>query len=380
MNKDRLHELDWLRVLAFLLLIFFHAGMPFVTFGWHIKNAETSTSLSYLWSFFHNWRLPLLFMVSGAGIWFAMGERNGWGFLKERSLRLLLPLIFGVLVIVPPQVYLERLAQGATFDSYLDFYPHFFDGHFLNGGNFTPNHLWFIASLFYYCIVGLPLFLFFRSPLGIKVLDKLAIQLSKSWGIYLTTIPLYFALTVLKPYDLEYVFEFYQLVLVIIGFLIVSRRSIWETIEAIRFRSLFISVVGISCATYIRYSESNYADWIYFIPNVIGYFSLLLTFFGYGRYYLNKNNKFLLYTNEAVYPFYILHQTITVILAYFIVQWDINLWIKFTLTTTGTAVLTLGLYHLAIRPHNWVRPFFGLKQKSSNKKEMESVSQVNLSH
>ena len=145
----RRHELDWLRVLAFLLLIFFHSGMPYVMFSWHINNVETSQGLSHLWSFFHNWRMPLLFMVSGAGIWYAFGRRTSGQFVKERFVRLILPLIFGVLVIVPPQVYLERLAQGVHFDSYIDFYPHFFDGHIFAGGNFTPNHLWFLYTLFF---------------------------------------------------------------------------------------------------------------------------------------------------------------------------------------------------------------------------------------
>ena len=188
--KQRRHELDWLRVFAFLLLILFHSGMPFVINDWHINNTETSLGLTHIWDFFHNWRMPLLFVVSGAGIWYALGNRTGTAFIKERITRLLLPLVFGVFVIVAPQVYFERMFEGQVFNSYIDFYPHFFDGNIFNGGNFTPNHLWFIYALFFYCIAGLPLFLFLKSTYGKVVLNKLANILTMPMGIYLMLLPL----------------------------------------------------------------------------------------------------------------------------------------------------------------------------------------------
>ena len=83
--------------------------MPFIAHDWHINNAEISLGMTYLWGFFHSWRMPLLFVISGAGIWCALANRTGFGFVKERVKRLLLPLDFGVLVIVAPQVYFERM-------------------------------------------------------------------------------------------------------------------------------------------------------------------------------------------------------------------------------------------------------------------------------
>ena len=374
MQKIRRYELDWLRVFAFFLLILFHSGMPYVTYSWHINNNETSIPLTYLWSFFHDWRMPLLFMISGCGIWFALGNRGGVGFLKERSKRLLLPLVFGVFVIVPPQVYLQRLSEGVDFKSYIDFYPHFFDGHIFAGGNFTPNHLWFIYALFFYCVVALPLFLFLKSTRGKPTLDKIASVLSRTWGIYLTMIPLYLSLVWLKPYGKEYVFEFYHLVLVIIGFIIVSRDSIMQNIEAQRKCSLLIAIAGISLSMYLQYSSSVYNSFVYYLPNVVGYLSLLFAIIGYAKHYLNFSNAFIKYCNEGVYPFYILHQTITVILAYYIVQWDMNLWFKLFLTTAGTVMFTLIIYHFAIRPFNVIRPLFGLKNLDNKSIEYKAVT------
>jgi len=369
MQKCRRHELDWLRVMAFFLLILFHSGMPYVTHDWHINNSETSIALTWLWDFFHNWRMPLLFMISGCGIWFALGKRSAAQFLKERSTRLLIPLVFGVFIIVPPQVYLQRLAEGQNFDSYIAFYPHFFDGHIFAGGNFTPNHLWFIYSLFFYSLAALPLMLFLKSERGAQSMDKIASVLSKRWGIYLTMIPLYISLVWLNPYGKEYVFEFHHLVLVIIGFVIVSRDSIIQSIELQRKKFLLIAIIGITLAIYVHYSPIVFSRRVYYLPNVIGYLSLLFAIFGYGRRYLNFSNTFIKYCNEGVYAFYILHQTITVILAYHIVQMDLNLWIKLLMTTAGTAVFTLIIYHFGVRPFNLIRPLFGLKK--AHKKTLE---------
>ena len=362
MQKVRRHELDWLRVMAFFLLILFHSGMPYVTHSWHINNSETSVPLTWVWNFFHEWRMPLLFMISGCGIWFALGNRSAGQFLKERAGRLLIPLVFGVLVIVPPQVYLQRLSEGVNFDSYIAFYPHFFDGHIFAGGNFTPNHLWFIYSLFFYSVAALPVMLFLKSARGTLVLDKIAAVLSRRWGIYLTMVPLYASLLWLKPYGKEYIFEFFHLVLVITGCIIVSRVAMMQSIEAQRKQLLVTAITGIAFAMYVRYSPIVFSRGVYYLPHVIGYLSLLLAIMGYGRRYLNFTNAFIRYCNEGVYPFYILHQTITVMLAYQIVQWDMNLWVKLLLTMGGTAVFTLLIYHYGVRPFNLVRPLFGMKK------------------
>ncbi len=360
--KQRRHELDWLRVFAFFLLIFFHAGMPFIAHDWHINNAETSIGMTHLWGFFHNWRMPLLFVVSGAGIWYALGNRTGTAFVKERVERLLLPLVFGVFVIVAPQVYFERMFEGQIFNSYFDFYPHFFDGNVFSGGNFTPNHLWFIYALFFYCIAGLPLFLFLKSTYGKVVLNKLETLLTKPMGIYLMLLPLYLSLTFLKPYGMEYVFEYYHLVLVVIGFILVSKDKIMASIQSHRLASLVIATIFISYSKYAEINSINLSlDNIFFITS-LGYGSLIFAFLGYARRYLNFSNAFLKYTNEAVYPFYILHQTITVILAFYIVPLEMNMWLKFLLTSLGTAVITLTIYHYLIKPFNIIRPLFGLNK------------------
>ncbi len=378
--KQRRHELDWLRVFAFFLLIFFHAGMPFVAHNWHINNAETSIGMTYLWDFFHNWRMPLLFVISGAGIWYALGNKTGTAFVKERMTRLLIPLVFGVFVIVAPQVYFQRMFEGQIFNSYIDFYPHFFDGHVFEGGklnpsgNFTPNHLWFIYALFFYCIAALPLLLFLKSSYGKLALNKFTNLLTMPMGIYIMLLPLYLSLRYLKPYGMEYVFEYYHLVLVVIGFILVSRDKIMVSIQSHRLVSIIIATGFISYSMYAAINSISLSlDSMYFL-NAFGYGSLIFAFLGYARRYLNFSNAFLKYTNEAVYPFYILHQTITVMLAFYIVPMDMNIWIKFLMTSLGTAVFTLAIYHFLIKPFNIIRPLFGLNTLKTAKIKTNEIA------
>src|SRR5215217_818565 len=91
---SRRYDLDWLRVIAFGLLIFFHVGMFFNHWDWHIKNNELTHAVEWPMRFTSQWRMALLFMISGAGVYFALGSRSGGGFLKERLVRIFIPLVF----------------------------------------------------------------------------------------------------------------------------------------------------------------------------------------------------------------------------------------------------------------------------------------------
>ncbi|PTB89076.1 glucan biosynthesis protein, partial [Marivirga lumbricoides] len=119
----RRYDLDWLRVIVFGLLIFYHVGMFFVPWGWHIKNNVLYEDLTWPMRFLNQWRLPILFVISGMGSFYALNKRNGFQFMGERIKRLLIPLIFGMAVIVPVQVYAERVYKGEFQGGYFDFWP-----------------------------------------------------------------------------------------------------------------------------------------------------------------------------------------------------------------------------------------------------------------
>lgn len=133
MEKFRRYDIDWIRVLAFDILILYHVGLFFVPWHYHINNNKTVEWMSYPMYFIHQWRIPILFVISGMGTRFALSKSSGAGYIKERIIKLFIPLIAGILVVVSPQVYIERLTQGKITGSFFKFFPSFFDGVYPNG-------------------------------------------------------------------------------------------------------------------------------------------------------------------------------------------------------------------------------------------------------
>lgn len=162
---ERRHDLDWLRVLAFGLLIFYHSGMFFVSWEWEIKNNVISTAFEPFMLFFSQWRMSLLFLVSGAAVHFALDKLPAKAFLWNRTKRLFFPLVFGMLFIIPPQIYFHRLSKEAS-PGYLDFQLSVFRLQPYPEGNFSWHHLWYLAYIFTYSVLFLPLFLWLRSEKG----------------------------------------------------------------------------------------------------------------------------------------------------------------------------------------------------------------------
>jgi hypothetical protein len=373
----RKYDLDWLRVLAFTLLIFYHTGMFFVSWGWHIKNNEVSQAMEWPMRFLSQWRMPLLFMISGAGVYFALGRRSGGTFLAERTKRILLPLIFGMFVIVPPQIYYERLTQGATF-SYLEFYQTVFEFRPYPEGSFSWHHLWYLAYIFTYSLICLPLFLYMKSEKGKKVLLKITQFISAKAGIYLLMTPLIISEASLRPFwptnqnlIADWANFTLSLLLFIYGFIICSNEKIRQRVEELRFLSLSIALVAFTvlCSYYwIQWPNPSAAGMVlYWTITVTNGWCWLMTIFGFARKYLNFTNTFLRYANEAVYPFYILHQTIIICIAYYMINWQMSIALKFFIISSSMFLLTWFLYECIIRRVNVLRILFGMKRKAKSK-------------
>jgi fucose 4-O-acetylase-like acetyltransferase len=154
-TSNRQSYLDWLRILAIAGVLFFHSAMPFVEFDWHIKNTEHSEMLQEFNFFISRFRMPLLFFISGAVAYFMLKNRSSSQFVALRFRRLLIPLVFGMLLIVPIQVYLERVNQGFK-GNFFQFYHSVFTTGAYPKGNLSWHHLWFIAYLFVYDVLFAP--------------------------------------------------------------------------------------------------------------------------------------------------------------------------------------------------------------------------------
>jgi glucans biosynthesis protein C len=367
-QKSRLYFLDWLRVIAFGLLVFYHSGLVFVDWGFHIQNDSFSARLKLPMLFLNQWRLPLLFFVSGAGIYFALGKRTAWVFGKERLIRILIPLIFGIIVIIPPQVYFEWLHRKSFDGSYLEFYPLFFK-------HITWNHLWFLVYLFTFTFLGLPLFFYFKGEKMKSVIKKVTSFFSKGMNLLVLVIPLFaieFFLRDRWPDNRNlftdwYNFTFYFAIL-IYGYLFAAADSLWQTLEKNRNKYFVLGIISFAMIYFgWHLPGANFLETLVsgrFIFNFFKCLNILCWVFcllGFARYYIVQSGAILQYANKAVYPFYILHQTALIAIGFYVVQYDWSIAAKYCTIVAGTFIFTMLIYELLIRRVKWVGIFFGVK-------------------
>lgn len=377
MSRDRQHDLDWLRLAAIVLLQLFHTGMMFVPWEWHIKNPQVSEALTYPMVWLHYWRMPLLLVISGAGTCFALGFRSPGTYLWERFRRLFIPLVFGMLVIVPPQIYFERISQ---FSSYWSFWRTVFDFvPYPLGGSLSWHHLWFILYLMLFSIVSLPFMLFLRSDRSQRFRDGLLKLVARPAGFGLFLIPLVISQIVLRPYFPEFTnglvddwasFAYY-LSFFLFGFVCCQDRRLWSEIGTRRRGNAIVSVAMIAFFFVLRELP---LDWDRPVVRM-GYLAVcatmawywILALLGYAQVRLNKPSPVLRYANEALYPFYILHQTAIIFVGYYVIRWNPGgVFIPYVVVCTVSAALTMAIYHWVIRPSNLLRPLFGMKRSRSD--------------
>jgi len=371
-TSQRRHDLDWLRVLAILLLHVFHTGMFFNNWGWHIKNPDRLPVIELPMELMHLWRMPLLFFISGVGTILALRSRTILGFVRERHLRLLVPLIFGMIVIVPPQIYAERLTQGQHFASLWAFWRTVFQGVPYPEGNTSWHHLWFVLYLFFYAMLVTPLLAWGRSRSGAAFMARLRGVLASGATVWLLALPLAVTEIALRwrwPTTHNLVsdwanFSFHGL-LFLYGTLIGFEERIWDHLTRYRRVSLGLAVatLGIGLIDDVRGIEGGYPYvWEYLMRSCLTWFCVL-TCAGYGRRYLSFRNRFVALANEGIYPFYILHQTVIIVLAYPMIGWALAPWPKLVVLAVSSFVVSWAIYALLIRPWPCVRPFFGMKPR-----------------
>ena len=367
----RRYDLDWLRVIVFALLIFYHIGMLFVPWSFHIKNNTTYQWLVYPMWFLNQWRLPMLFVISGMGTFYSLNKRTGGQYLRERFIRLYIPLTVGMLFIVPPQVYVERLYFGQFTGSYLQFWPaEAFIGSYPEG-NISWHHLWFLPYLLIYSVVLSPLFLYIRRHPDNNLSTLLRRCLQKPLGWYVFAALLYLPEAFLEPYfpvTHALVGDWFNLtssmLLFFFGFLLISVSDVfWPKVVQYRRIFLFTGIASFALLIAIThlFEDSWCRHYIEAAIKVVNLWTWVLAMFGLAAKHLNKNSRVLSYANEAVYPFYILHQSVMMVIAFYIVDLNWGLACKFTLLLIGTFGISWILYEFGIRRYTWVRPLFGLK-------------------
>lgn len=343
--------------------------MFFNTWDSQLKNNITLNWLTCPMYFLSLWRLPLLFMVSGMGTRFALSYRTGSQYIKERFLRLFIPLLVGILVIVPPQVYVERLADGGFSGSFWAFYPHFFEPVYPNG-NLSWHHLWFLPYLLLMSIVATPFFLKLRRKNNVLSLWLRQRLTQSPYYLYLFTIPLLVveaALEPIFPVTRALIGDWYALVyyflLFVSGFVLITiGQAFWKAIDKIKGMALLTSIMSYLILWWLGAAFDSHVLISAF--KIIIMWSIILAVFGYSAKYLNKASRILKYRNEAVYPFYIIHYTITILIGFWLMNDPMPIFMKFVIMIIGTFGGSWLFFEIVKRVW-FLRPLFGLKRKQS---------------
>jgi glucan biosynthesis protein C len=379
----RRYDLDWLRVLVFGLLIFYHVGMFFVAdWEYHIKNNITYEWIKYPMLLLNQWRLPILFVISGMGTSYALAKRTGLQFAYERTKKLLIPLLFGMLVIVPPQVYVQRLTEGTLTMGYLEFWRTLAFSGIYPVGNLTWNHLWFLPYLLIFSLMLIPVFIYLRSHPGNFVFRKVKRLCTSRLGLYFFVIPSFFLEAFVEPFfnaTHALVNDWFVLssgiTFFFIGFLLISVKEVfWAAVEKHRKTYLTIAITGFAIFLFLTevFADGYVRHFTEAMVTVITMWSWIFCIFGYGARYLNTPGKLLSYCNEAVYPFYIMHQTVTLLLGYYVMDKDWAFLPKFLFMSFGTFTISWLIYEFVIRRNFLIRPLFGL----TNKKHLAAVTKA----
>jgi hypothetical protein len=367
-------DLDWLRVIAFGLLILYHAGMAWSGWSWHVTSPQSIDWLREAMRFLNRWRMPLLFLVSGAAIMLALGDRSSGGFVVDRLKRLLLPLAFGMLVIVPPQVYLERLYRGQFTGSFFDWLPQAFSGGAYPNGNLSWHHLWFLTYVLVLTLVLLPVFLWARSPTGRDTVERAGRAAARFGLQWLMVLPLAASILWLAPISHNInglVGDWNGLVsygaLLLYGAFIFGSTDLLNAFQRRRRLSLAIGIAAYA-VLYVGFFQGTVRPVIspearpaFALLSAINTMAWLFAILGFAHRYLTARPAFLAEATEAVYPFYLLHQTVTVIAVYWLLTMGAppvaGFFAAIVVTFFGTAALYFGL----VRPTRFLRPLFGMK-------------------
>jgi glucans biosynthesis protein C len=357
-------DLDWIRIIATLVVFLYHISMFFNPFPWHVKNNDLNNSYILVFSLLlGTWIMPIFFAISGITTLHALQRRSRKEFLKERFTRLGIPLMFGVFVLTPPQVYIERLTHQQYNGSFFEFFPNYFDGLYLeiNGtGNFAffGLHLWYLLVLLVFSLLIVPL------------LSKLHVSNRFNFSHY-----------ILLPFILVFVAAFieivnlggwgipYYLVIYLIGYLFFSQNSFKQFIRKnsllIGFITLLTSIVFIAGFMYGVSGKGSLISLTFTYIKVLNSWNWMLFIFLLGDKYLSAPRKGLKYFSQASMPFYVLHQPIIIGIGFYLYQLSWSTPSKLLFLTFSSFILIMLIYHSIIQKNPLLRILFGIKGSTS---------------
>ncbi len=380
-STERWYWLDWLRVIAMGTIFLYHSGRPFIIIPWHIMNPEPDMLFTLVNIFVTGWIMPLFFTVSGIATYFSLSRRSPGQYAKSRFLRLMVPFIFALFTILYVHVYIEAVFNGFTgsfFESY--FFEYFLFGFPLDlaprltyfAGANQGIYLWYLFWLFIFSLITVHFFKYLQEK--DDKISKLAAACNRRGGIFLLAIPLIIVdLAAVPPF---FVFPSgyggwklpTYLTFFILAYVVASDTQFIESIDKNGYIALIIGIIT-SVLVIVAFAIGG----IDFFASTSGYIlgTPLWAFNGWcwmvailflGRKFMSFNHKFLGFSNELVLPFYILHQTVIVVVAFFVVSMATIVMVKY-LIIAFAAFAIISLLLIPIRQINVLRFLFGMRLK-----------------
>ena len=379
MNKnERLYYFDWLRVLAFWLLILFHSWQPFNNFHWIIKSKNTSIVADILTVFTHGWRLHLIFLVSGIGTWFAM-KSHSKHFFKDRFTRLIIPFLFASIFITPSQRFFQAIQNNENINDYIDFlylYPsriiekdHTFS--FLLWFKEIGIHLWYLPYLLIMTIILFPIFTKIRTNrISFSFVNRI---IQMPYGIFVLVIPIFLCRLILKPLFpaytdwadfFTYIWSFlYGFVLINeIDFYIPILQKNKNKLLAIGLISSLTLIIGSGNENLVNsYLNPTYDIFHLMITTLSAFiaFSWVMYFVALFSDKMNFKSKILREANNSILPIYVLHQSVIVTVGYYVIKLNAGSLLEFVIIFITTA-LSCGLLYKLIKQSSILKLLFGI--------------------
>lgn len=378
-SERRRAEVQWLRVIGMLLVFLIHVAEPFNPWdAWHIVSPERSKWLGEVVFLLAPWIMPLFMVLAGVSAWHALERRGPRAYVRERLLRIGLPLVAGILVLVPPQVWLERRLEGRFQGSLLAFYPHLLDGGIYPRGNLSWHHLWFLVFLVVFAIVTLPLFEWLRAPGGRVAMARVGSACEARAGLLWLLVPAVAVrvgtgVLLARFPALSYDWSNRALLLpaFVAGFVAAGERGVQRAIDRhwAAALALALALSGALCAWAFpgnvldrlpapRSAGGILLDTAYAGAAVAWVVALL----GVARRDHGRRSAALDRASELAYPFYVLHHGVIVAFAFLVVQWQGSIAARFTLLAGASLVTTLALC-TAVGWIGPVRVLFGLHRR-----------------
>jgi glucans biosynthesis protein C len=364
---ERHYFLDWLRVLAFIVLVLYHVGMYYVSWDFHVKSPFAGRGLEPWMKLSEPWRMSLLFIISGASTAYLLKNGSSLAIVRHRSYFLLLPLLCGIVLIVPPQSYFQVVQKFGYSGDYWEFLNLYFNRYrgFCSDGHClilpTWNHLWFLPYLWIYTLFFCSFVAFW--PTAMQVIARMADTILRGAGIIIIPIILIFIsrLTLFERYPSTHALwgdwfnHAIYLGMFIMGAIFATSKDMWDRQSSIRWITLFMAITFWALLVFVRPTKPTEH-----VVVAIFQWCALLAAVGFAKFHLNKDSPIRSKISEAVFPVYILHQTIIIVGSQLLLPFRLQPAIEGPLLILITFTLSYAGYEF-VRRSSWLRPWFGLR-------------------